>query len=339
MKITKKEFGTLNGKTIYEYTLSNDNLTASILNYGGIVRTLIYKGVDVVLGRDTLPEYLQNSGCFGAIVGRNANRLENAEFTLNGKLYKLTANDGRNNLHGGSNNWSKRIWDAEEKDDNTLVLSLMSNDGDEGFPGNVHVRVTYSITPDDALSVTYEGESDCDTILNMTNHSYFNLNGHDSGSAENHILSMNCHFYTPNDEECMPTGEILQVKGTPFDFTTPNRIGQAFSDDFIQSKMFGGLDHNFVIDGSGLRLAASFCGDKTGIKMDTYTDCPGIQIYSCNKTDSERVCKNGAHYVLHSGICFETQAFPNAMKHTHFPCTILRKGEKYYTQTIFKFSK
>ena len=338
MSITKKEFGNFEGQTIYEYTISNKNLTMSVLNYGGIIRTLIYNGVDVVLGRDSLEEYLQNSGCFGVIVGRNSNRLENSEFILNGKLYKLNPNNGRNNLHGGIKGWDKKVWNVEEKGENALVLYLTSPDGDEGFPGEVKVNVTYTLTDDDALSITYEGVSDSDTILNMTNHSYFNLNGHNSGSAENHTLLLNCPFYTPNNEECMPTGEIHSVKGTPFDFTSPDRIGKAFTDDFIQSRMFNGLDHNFVIEGRGMRLAASFCGDKTGIKMDTYTDCPGVQIYSNNKSDPSRTCKDGAHYVNHSGICFETQAFPNAMKHTHFPSTVLRKEEQYYTQTIFKFS-
>lgn len=339
MSITKREFGTLDGQVIYEYTLSYKNLTMGVLSYGGIIRTLIYKGVDVVLGRDSIEEYQKNNGCLGVLVGRNSNRLENAEFTLNGTLYKLNANNGRNNLHGGIKGWDKKIWDIEEKGENALTLSLTSPDGDEGFPGEVKVRVTYTLTDDDALSITYEGESDSDTILNMTNHSYFNLNGHDSGSAENHTLLMNCPFYTPNNDECMPTGEILSVKGTPFDFTSAAPIGKAFTDDFIQSKMFGGLDHNFVIAGSGLRHAATFRGDKTGIKMDVHTDCPGIQIYSGNKIEKDRVYKDGAHYSYYSGICFETQAFPNAMKHTHFPSTILRKGEKYYTQTIFSFSE
>ena len=191
MSITKKEFGTLDGQTIYEYTISNKNLSMSVLNYGGIIRTLIYNGVDVVLGRDTLEEYLQNNGCFGVIVGRNSNRLENAEFTLNGKLYKLNPNNGRNNLHGGIKGWDKKIWDVEEKGETALVLSLTSPDGDEGFPGEVKVNVTYTLTDDNALSITYEGISDADTILNMTNHSYFNLNGHDSGSAENPTLFLN----------------------------------------------------------------------------------------------------------------------------------------------------
>lgn len=339
MSITKKEFGVFEGKTVYEYNVSYKDIEMSVLSYGGIIRTLLYKGVDVVLGRDSLSEYLNNSGCFGVLVGRNSNRLENSKFTLNGKHYKLNANNGRNNLHGGIKGWDKKVWDIEEKGENALILSLTSPDGDEGFPGEVKVRVTYELTEDCALSIIYEGESDADTILNMTNHSYFNLNGHDSGSAENHKLLMNCPFYTPNTEECMPFGEIHSVKGTPFDFTKEDILRKAFTDDFIQSKMFNGIDHNFVIEGRGMRHGATFTGDKTGIKMEVFTDCPGIQIYSGNGIEKDRPCKNGALYPVHGGICFETQAFPNAMKYSHFPSTILSKGEKYFTQTIFKFSK
>lgn len=339
MSITKKEFGTLNGKTVFEYTLSHKDIKMSVLSYGGIIRTLCFKGTDVVLGRDTLEEYLNNEGYFGALVGRNSNRLENSVFTLGEKLYRLNPNDGKNNLHGGIVGFNAKIWDVEESGPASLTLSLTSPDGEEGFPGEVSVSVKYILTDDNALLITYNGISDQDTVLNMTNHSYFNLNGHNSGSTENHTLYLNCDFYTPNNDECMPTGEILSVKDTPFDFTVQKPIKNAFTDDFSQFSMFGGIDHNFVICGKGMRKCAAFAGDKTNIKMEVYTDCPGIQIYSGNMIEQGRICKDGALYPIHGGVCFETQAFPNAMKFSHFPSIVLKKGEKYFTETMFKFSK
>ena len=338
MSISKQKFGKIDGNDIYEYIICHKNLELHVLNYGGIIRSLFYKGTDVVLGYDSIEEYADDENYFGALIGRNANRIGNAEFVLNGKLYKLNKNDGNNNLHGGFCGFNKKVWDVEDAYENKIVFTLISNDGDEGFPGEVNVRVTYTLTDSDALNIRYEGQTDKDTILNMTNHSYFNLNGHDQGSIENHILKLNSLFYTPNDAECKPTGEILSVKSTPLDFTLDKKIEEAFRNDFVQTSMFGGIDHNFVIEGRGMRTAAICSGDKTGISMEVITDCAGIQIYADNDLGNERIGKNSTLYPEHSGVCFETQAFPGSVEYAHFTNTILRHEEKYETETEYKFS-
>jgi len=340
MSITKKIFATCENETVYSYTLSNDcEFSAEILNYGGIIRRLVYKGTDVVLGRDSFSEYQNNSGYFGALIGRNSNRIENSEFTLNGKKYKLYPNNGRNNLHGGKIGFNQKIWNAEliDGDEPSLVLSAFSPDGEEGFPGNVSIKVTYTVTKDNAISIHYQGTTDADTVLNMTNHTYFNLNGHASGCTDKHMLWMNCEFYTPNSEECMPVGEIHSVKGTPFDFTCEKEVGEIFVTDFEQAKMFGGADHNFIPSGTGYRKIACLKGDVSGIAMEVYTDRPGVQFYSGNKIEEGRVCKEGAVYSAHDGLCFETQVFPNCLKYSHFPNSLLHKDEKYDTITTYKF--
>lgn len=339
LSITKEKYGEFEGKEVFAFTLSNGDLKAEIINYGGIITKLVYEGVDVVLGRDSMEEYEKNSGCLGALIGRNSNRIENSEFELNGKVYKLFANNGRNNLHGGKIGFDKKVWDAEMVDDDepSLVLSLTSPDGEEGFPGEVKVKVTYTLTNDNGIMIHYEGESDSDTVLNMTNHTYFNLNGHDSGVVDGHTLWLNSEFYTPNSDECMPYGEIHAVNKTPFDFSTDETLGERFVSDFEQIKMFNGFDHNFAISGTGYRLAGKLTGDKTGIEMEMYTDQKGVQIYTANGFDSKRVYKNGAVYGAHHAVCLETQDFPNNLKFSHFPSAILRKGEKYDTTTTYKF--
>ena len=340
MSITKAIFGQADGREVFSYTLDNGKgLCAEIITYGGILRKLIYKGVDVVTGRDTMEEYLDNDGYFGALVGRNSNRIENSEFELNGKVYKLNANDGAANLHGGIKCFSRKVWDAESFDgeEPSLVLSLVSPDGEEGFPGEATVKVTYTVTNDNAIRIHYEAECDQDTVMNLTNHAYFNLNGHTSGTVDNHKLWMNSSFYTPNTKECFPTGEVLSVSGTPFDFRTEKTLGEGFASDYEQIKMFGGYDHNFALDGRGMRLCVKLTGDETGIVMETYTDQSGVQLYTGNMMASDRVCKDGAVYGTHNALCLETQAFPNCLKHSHFPGAILNKGQKYDTTTEYKF--
>lgn len=340
MSITVEKFGEYEGKTVNVYTLANKNgLSAEIINLGGIIKSLIYKDVDVVFGRDTLEEYKDNSGCYGALIGRNSNRIENSEFELNGKKYTLYANNGRNNLHGGKVGFDKKVWDAQpvDSDEPKLVLTYTSPDGEEGFPGNADIKVTYTLTNDNAIEIHYEGICDADTVLNMTNHSYFNLNGHASGNIDGHSMWINADFYTPNTDECMPTGEILSVKDTPFDFSDGKLMGERFNSDFEQINMFNGFDHNLVLNGIGYRKVAEAKGDKTGIIMETYTDLPGVQLYTTNGPDGERVCKEGATYCHHGAFCLETQVFPNNLKFSHFPSSILRKGEKYDTKTAYKF--
>ena len=340
MYVIKEKIGFYNNEDIYLYTIDNKKgLSAQILNYGGIIARLIYNGVDVVLGRNSFEEYLNNEGYFGALIGRNSNRIENSEFELNGKVYNLFANDGKNNLHGGKVGFDKKIWDAiiVDEEEPSLVLSTISPDGEEGFPGTVNVQVTYTLTNDNCLKIHYVGESDADTVLNTTNHTYFNLNGHSSGTVDGHTLWLDSNFYTPNSEECIPTGEVLSVKNTPFDFLAEDTLNERLKSEYEQIKKFGGFDHNFVLNGRGYRKVGKCTGDKTGIVMEIYTDQSGMQVYSGNMIEENRVCKDGTTYDKHHGICFETQSFPNSMKFMHFPNSILIKGEKYDTVTSYKF--
>lgn len=338
----KRMFGTKDGQDVYIWRLTNskNELTAEITNYGGIVRSLEYKGTDVVLGRDTLDEYLNNKGHYGALVGRNSNRIFGGKFTINGKEYILDKNEkGISNIHGGKVGYGSRVWNAEciDGDEPSLVLSLLDPDGFEGFPGNVEVKVTYTVTNENELKIVYDAVSDADTVINLTNHSYFNLNGHNGGSVENHEIVMNASFYTPNTKDCFPYGEILSVEGTPFDMRDGKVLKDGFASECEQIKMFGGYDHNFVLDGSGYRKYASVKGDKSGITMECYTDLPGVQLYSGNFIERERICKNGAVYDRHEGFCLETQMFPNSTNIPFFPSVFVKKGEKYHTVSAYKF--
>lgn len=339
MSIIKNEFGKYRGQVVHSYILKNNTgLEAEILTFGGIIRRLVYRGTDVVLGRNSIEEYSQNEGYFGALIGRNSNRIENAQFCIDNTIYGLARNNGNNNLHGGDDGFDKKIWSATPIDsaEPELVLEYVSPDREEGFPGEVRVKVTYKLTKDNSIEIHYEGTSNSDTILNMTNHTYFNLNGHNSGVIDRHKIYINGDFYTPNNRECIPTGEVLSVRGTPFDLD--NRIiGDGFLSNHEQIRMFGGFDHNFVLNGRGYRRVATLTGDKTGISMEIYTDQIGMQIYSGNVIEEGRVCKDGAIYGKHHGICFETQSLPNSINTSHFPSAVLRKGEKYDTVTSFKF--
>lgn len=340
MSITKSKFGKCNGADVYEYTLENGKgLKARILSLGGIIRTLEYKGVDVVLGRDSAEEYERNSGYFGAVIGRNSNRIAGAKFTLGGKTYTLNANNGANNIHGGLYGFDKKIWEATESDGDepSLVLSTVSPDGEEGFPGNAQIRVTYTVTSKNSLRIHYVAVSDADTVMNLTNHSYFNLNGHDRGTIEGHTLWLDADFYTPNSNDCIPTGEVLSVSGTPFDFSTPETIGERLAMAHPQTELFKGFDHNFALNGTGYRKVGVLKGDKSGIAMEVYTDRPAVQIYTANGMDNTRVCKGGALYSPHGAICLETQAFPDNLRRSHFPSAVLKKGEIFSTVTEYLF--
>lgn len=345
MSIIKKEFGALSGgEKVFSYFLDNNNgLGAEILTYGGIVKNLYVtdkNGVktDVVLGRETLEDYLHNDGYLGALIGRHANRIAKGEFVLNGETYHVGANEGNNSLHGGFEGFDKKVWSVKEHDGDepSLELSIVSDDGEEGFPGRLDVTVTYTLTKENALKIHYSAQSDKDTVVNMTNHSYFNLAGHASGTIENQILQINSSFYTPNDSECMPDGEVLSVAGTPFDFRAPKPIGQDINSDFEQIEMFGGYDHNFALDGRGYRKAAIAACEENGITMEVYTDKPAMQLYTSNGL-KEGIYKNGAEYGVHQAFCLETQYFPNAMAHSHYPSPLLKKGEKYDFTTEYRF--
>lgn len=342
MSIEKKQFGVLDNKEVFSYILDNGKgLQAEILTLGGIIRRLVFCGTDVALGRDTADAYKNDPTYFGALVGRNSNRIENCEFELNGKLYKLNANDGKrnNNLHGGIQGLSRKIWSAEAVDEKELILTTSAADGEEGFPGNIEVKVTYTLTSENSIKIHYEGTTDADTLMNMTNHIYINLNGHASGDIKNHTLKLNCGFFTPINDACVPDGTVLPVLGTPFDFTLPKKIGADFDTDYEQVKKVSGYDHNFAIDGRGYRKFAEAVGDKTHIKLEAYTDLPAVQLYTGNYLNADIPCKENAKYAPYQGFCLETQVFPNAMKYSFFPSPILKKGEKYDTTTEYKFSK
>lgn len=350
MSITSKQFGRLpNGDAVTCYTLDNGNgIKAEVLDYGCIIKNLYVldrngKYIDVVLGRDNLAEYENNEGYFGALIGRNSNRLANSKITIGTKEYKLNANDGKNNLHGGLCGFNKKIWNAKTVDDEkepAIVFKLHSPDGEEGFPGNLDVTVKYTLTKNNGFLIDYSAIGDADTVCNLTNHSYFNLNGHNSGKTiDNLKLTLNSNFFTPNTEECMPNGEILSVKGTPFDFTEGKMVGEDLnSDTYEQINMFGGYDHNFILNGKGFRKAATLYCEENGINMDMYTDSIGVQLYTGNCIEENRICKDAAIYSKHSALCLETQYFPNAFSFEHFPSTILEAGKEYHHATEYRFS-
>lgn len=345
MSIVKTEFGTMpDGEKVYSYLLDNNQgLSAEILNYGGIVKNLYVtdkNGVktDVALGRDTLNDYLKNDGYLGALVGRHANRIAGGEFVLNGEKHTVGINEGKNSLHGGKIGFDQKLWGANAIDgaEPSLVLTLLSPDGEEGFPGQLKTKVIYTLTKNNALKIEYSAVSNKDTVVNLTNHTYFNLAGHGSGTIDGQVLQLNSSFYTPNNSECMPTGEVLSVTDTPFDFREPKTIGQDINADFEQIKLFGGYDHNFALEGRGYRLAAKAECQDNGISMEVYTNQPAIQLYTSNALP-EGVYKDGAEYKIHQAFCLETQCFPNAMAHSHYPSPILRQGEEYSHITEYRF--
>lgn len=346
MGIKKEVYGTMpTGEAIHLYTLDNGNgMTAEILNYGGIVKSLYVKDnkgkkTDVVLGRDSLWDYLKNDGYLGALIGRHANRIKKGEFELSGKIYNVGINEGKNSLHGGVKGFDSKVWDVVEdgtEEEPSLILSIMSKDGEEGFPGNLAVSVTYTLTKENSLKIAYRAVSDADTVCNMTNHSYFNLAGHGSGTIDKQIMQINADFYTPNDSECMPTGEVLNVFGTPFDFRVPKPLGQDIAASFPQIKAVGGYDHNYMLSGRGYRKVAVAACEENGIVMEVYTDQPAMQLYTANAL-TEGVYKRGKEYKVHQAFCLETQCVPNAMEFAHYPGPVLKKNEVYDTVTEYKF--
>ncbi len=347
MSITKTKFGNMpDGREVFSYTLDNGkSLKAEILNYGGIIRSLYVKDKngnykDVVLGLETLSDYLDNPAYFGAAIGRIANRVLKGKFEIDGREYNLEINDGNNSLHGGTHGFSQYIWDVCEcgtKDEPELKMSIVSPDGESGYPGNLKITMTYKLTAQNGLVIHYEGVCDQDTVVNMTNHSYFNLNGAGAENIYSLDLQLNCDYFTPNTDECLPNGEILSVKGTPMDFTSAKKMGKDILSDFEQLKKFGGYDHNFAIRGRGMRKCATVSSDITGIKMEVYTNKPGVQLYTGNSIDDKRVCKNGIKYKPHDALCLETQYFPNSTGYSHFESPVLRKGEKYDFTTEYRF--
>lgn len=344
MSVTKSLYGkTKEGKDVYSYVLDNEKgVAVEILSYGGIVTKILVKDKngavqDVVLGRASLEEYENNLGYIGATIGRHANRIAKGEFELNGTVFKVSTNENGNSLHGGTVGFDKKIWDVKEVEgENAVILEYTSADGEEGFPGELKVSMKYSVTDDNSFRIEYNAVSDKDTICNLTNHSYFNLSGHESGAVYNQIMQINAECYTPNNAEGMPTGEVLSVAGTPFDFRAPKPIGQDIKSDFEQISMFGGFDHNFPISGKGYRLAARAASLETGITMEVYTDQPAMQFYTSNGL-TEGVKKGDREYKVHDAFCCETQVFPNSMAHSHYPDPILKAGDTYKHICEYKF--
>jgi aldose 1-epimerase len=346
--VQKSAYGTLDDGTAVDlYTLTNSNgLVARVITYGGIVTELHVpdrdgKRGDVVLGCDDLKTYVAGHPFFGAITGRFANRIAGARFTLDGKEYKLFANNNGNSLHGGKKGLDKVVWKAqpvESKDGPALRLTYTSPDGDEGYPGNLSLVVTYTLTNRNALRIDYEATTDKATPVNLTNHSYFNLAGHNSGDVLGHELTLFADRYTPSDASLIPTGKIESVKGTPLDFTKPTRIGERIEQLKGPGKP-GGYDHNYVINGGGKELArtAVVFEPKSGRLMEMHTTEPGVQLYTGNFLKDQKG-KGGAVYQQHGGFCLEAQHYPDSVHHDNFPSVILRPGQTYRQTTIYSFS-
>ncbi len=345
--VVKSDFGkTADGTPVDLYVLTNAHgLKAKIITYGGIITELHTpdrdgKLADVVLGFDNLPSYLAGHPYFGALVGRVANRIAKGKFTLDGKVYQLAINNGPNALHGGLKGFDKKVWKAEPvegTDGPGVRLSCSSPDGEEGYPGNLSVTVTYTLTNQNELRIDYKATTDKDTPINLTNHSYFNLAGPGPGDILGHELMLAADQYTPVDATLIPTGEIKPVKGTPLDFTTPTPIGARI--DQLKGNP-GGYDHNFVLrsGGKSLALAARVHEPKTGRVMEVYTTQPGIQFYTGNFLDGKLTGKYGVVYKKHAGFCLETQHFPDSVNHPNFPSVILKPGSTYAQTTVYKFS-
>ncbi len=345
MKMEKTVFGTMkDGTEIYLYSIENSNgMKAEVINYGAILVNLYVpdkqgKIEDVVLGYDKLEDYYVNGANFGATIGPNANRIGNASFVLDGTEYKLDANDGKNNLHSHAGlGYHKKVWKAEESE-NGVVFLLEAADGEMGFPGNKKVEVSYSLTEENELKIHYHAVSDKRTIINMTNHTYFNLAGHDAGEIYDHILTLYASAYTPVAAGAIPTGEIAPVQGTPMDFTNPKRIGDEIDADFEQLKLMGGYDHNWVLDGEAgtLRHIATVEEPVSGRIMKTYTDLPGVQFYAGNFMEKE-AGKRGASYNYRYGLCLETQYYPDTANKPSFPSAVFGPDREYDTTTVYKF--
>lgn len=292
----------------------------------------------VVIGFDSADAYARSTEpYFGATIGRYGNRIAKGEFRIGDKEYQVPANNGPNALHGGPNGFQYRKWDATQPDGQTVVFTYLSGDGEEGFPGNLQAKVTYSITDSNELRIQYEATTDQPTVINLTNHAFFNLNGEGSGSIEQHLLQINATHYLPVDSTLIPTGRIAPVKGTPFDFTTPVTIGKRISEKNEQLQFGGGYDHNYVLDGKGMKKAAIAIGDKSGIRMEVYTEEPGLQFYSGNFMQSKNTMRVGKDD-FRTAFCLETQHFPDSPNQPSFPSTVLRPGETYSTTSVYKFS-
>ncbi len=348
MSVEKAPFGKLtDGREVDLYTLTNENaMCVRITNFGGIIVSIEVpdrdgKMADVALGFDSIEGYENTHPYFGALVGRCGNRIAKAKFTLDGKTYTLAANNDVNHLHGGLKGFDKAVWAAEKIEEANAVglkLQYTSVDGEEGYPGTLKCTVEYRLTNENELKIEYFAETDKPTPVNLTNHSYFNLKGQGEGTILDHVVYLNAKRFTPIDETFIPTGELRAVAGTPMDFTTPTAIGARIHADDEQLKNGKGYDHNFVLDGDGLSLVARVEEKTTGRVLEAYTMEPGVQFYVGNFLDGTLTGKDGKVYEQRYGFCLETQHFPDSPNHPDFPSIVLKPGEQYHTETVYKFS-
>ncbi len=343
--VTKKDFGTLStGEAVSLYELKNSSgAYVEITDFGGAVRSINVpdkNGVlgDVALGYDDASGYENQGKYIGALIGRHGNRIEDASFKLGRRFYTLDKNDGRNNLHGGIKGFDKKLWTAKI-DGEALVLTYTSPDGEEGFPGTLTATVKYTFDDNNALCIDYSATSDADTVCNLTNHCYFNLDGDGSGSIENHSIKINATHFTVGNSECLSTGYVAKVEGTPLDFTSFHVIGERINSKHEQMIFAGGYDHNWCPDGEGFRCVATLKAAKSGRVMDVYSDLPGMQFYSGNFLDGTAPFGKGGRAIQkRDGLCLETQFYPNSMKFDNFEKPILKAGEKYHHVTVYRFS-
>ena len=349
--VTKQSFGkTAEGENVDIYTLQNANgVEAKITNYGGIVVSMKVpdrngKIDDVMLGFNDLDSYLKGHPYFGAIIGRYGNRIAKGRFTLNGVEYKLAVNNGENHLHGGIKGFDKVVWTGKEtrsKAGPGVVLTYLSKDGEEGYPGNLRVRVTYTLTNNNSLKMDYWATTDKDTVINLTNHAYFNLAGEGNGDILNHRVIINATRFVPTDAGSIPTGELRRVTGTPFDFLNLTAIGARINNDEEQLKLGNGYDHTWIINGRAgtMRLAAQAFEPTSGRWLEVFTTEPGMQFYTGNFLDGTLTGKSGKLYPRRSGFCFETQHYPDSPNQPAFPTTTLKKGAIYKSTTIYRFRR
>lgn len=349
MSITRRFYGKMvDGAEIEIFTLKNSRgMVVEISNFGGIILSIMVpdnkgKFEDVLLAYGKMESYMKRGPYFGAIIGRVANRIENGRFELNGVEYKLAQNDGQNHLHGGITGFDKVTWKENiiSEESQSLALTYRSKDGEEGYPGNLDIKVTYTLTEDNALEIHYFAASDKDTIINLTNHAYFNLSGHGSGDVLKHSVMINADKFTPNNEWSIPTGEIRAVKGTPMDFTKLTKLEDVIESEDEQLKFGSGYDHNWVLNigGKEPEKAAEVYDENSGRILEVYTTKPGIQLYTGNYLDGTDIGKNNVPYEKRSGLCLETQYFPNSINQKNFPSPILKAGDSYNHITIYKFS-
>ncbi len=350
MTISEKPFGTLSdGKSANIYTLTNTRgMSVKITNYGATVVSIVVPDksgnpADVALGYDTLEDYVDGTSYFGCVVGRYGNRIAQGKFTLDGKEYTLARNNGENHLHGGIVGFNKKLWDAEELRENDavgLVLTYLSPDGEEGYPGNLSITVTYRLTDENELRIDYSAVTDKPTVVNLTNHSYFNLKGAGNGDILNHEMMLNADRFTPVDEGLIPTGELMSVEGTPMDFRKATPIGARIEQDYQQLIYGLGYDHNWVLNkqDAELSLAARVREPESGRVMEVHTTQPGVQFYTGNFLDGSAIGKGGKPYLKRYGFCLETQHFPDSPNKPEFPTVVLNPGEEYASTTIYRFA-